>query len=413
MHWHRDTPWPTQCLIFMLAEGEPKMEAVRRVASRASAATEPTATRASIPLMDVLIRIVLIGALAVLCYQIFSPFLTLTVWSIILAVTLYPLHQRFASRIGRKQGLASAILIIVGLLLIITPVALLMNSFADSTRHFIGAAQQDKLAIPPPRAGVENWPVVGKRLHDAWSKAHADLPGFVRSLQPKIGQLAQKALGMVASIGTGLLLFLISFVVAGILMAYGESGAGVSRGVFVRVAGNTRGEKLFKLTTATIRAVASGVIGVAFLQATLIGLALLLAGVPAAGVLAVIALVLCIAQVPALIITLPAIIYIWSSGHYGTAAAIIHTILLLVTGIADNILKPMMLGRGVDVPMPVILLGALGGMASGGILGMFVGATLFAIGHQVFMMWVTEHPNSDPVVSKDEAIELGQVVAKT
>ena len=389
------------------------MEAARRVASVTSAATEPPATRASLPLMDLLIRITLIGALAILCYRIFSPFLTLTVWAIILAVTLYPLHQRLARKIGRKQGLASTILIIVGLLLIITPVALLMNSFADSTRHFIGAVQQGTLEIPPPRAGVENWPVVGKRLHGTWSKAHSDLPGFVRSMQPKIGQLAQRALGMVASIGMGLLLFLVSFVVAGILMAYGESGAGFSRGIFVRVAGATRGEALFKLTTATIRAVASGVIGVAFIQATLVGLALLLAGVPAPGVLAVIALVLAIAQLPALLITLPAIIYIWSSGHYSTAAAVTHTLILLVTGIADNILKPMMLGRGVDVPMPVILLGALGGMASGGILGMFVGATLFAIGHQVFMMWVSEHPNSDPVVLQDEAIELGHGVSTT
>jgi len=389
------------------------MEAVRKVASVTSAATEPSETRASLPLMDLLIRITLIGALAVLCYRIFSPFLTLTVWSIILAVTLYPLHQRFARRIGRKQGLASAILIIVGLLLIITPVALLLNSFADTTRNFIGAVQQDQLEIPPPRAGIENWPVVGKRLHGGWSKAHSDLPGFVRSMQPKIGQLAQRALGMVASIGMSLLLFLVSFVVAGILMAYGESGAGFSRGLFVRVAGATRGEALFKLTTATIRAVASGVIGIAFLQATLIGLALLFAGVPAAGVLAVIALVLCIAQVPALIVTLPAIIYIWSSGHYSTAAAITHTIILLVVGLADNVLKPLMLGRGVDVPMPVILLGALGGMATGGILGMFVGATLFAIGHQVFMIWVTENPNSAPEVLQNEAVELGQVAAKT
>ncbi|HKO63248.1 MAG TPA: AI-2E family transporter [Pyrinomonadaceae bacterium] len=389
------------------------MKAVPKVVSVTPAAPEPPATTASLPLMDVLIRITLLGALAILCYRIFSPFLTLTVWSIILAVTLYPLHQRFARRIGGKQGLASTILIVVGLLLIITPVALLLNSFADSTRYFISAVQQDKLDIPPPRAGIEHWPLVGRRLHDGWSKAHSDLPGFVRSMQPKIGQLAQRALGMVASIGTSLLLFLVSFVVAGILMAYGGSGEGFGRGLFVRVAGATRGESLFKLTTATIRAVASGVIGVAFIQATLVGLALLLAGVPAAGVLAVIALVLAIAQLPALLITLPAIIYIWTSGHYGTGMAITHTVILLLVGIADNILKPLMLGRGVDVPMPVILLGALGGMASGGILGMFVGATLFAIGHQVFMMWLNEKSNLDPVVSQAEAIELGQAAAKT
>jgi predicted PurR-regulated permease PerM len=367
--------------------------------------------RAPTPLMDILIRIVLVGALAVLCYQIFSPFLTLAVWSIILAVTLYPFHQWLARRV-RKQWLASTMLIIFGLLLIVTPVAWLLNSFADTTRNFIGAVQQNTLQLPPPRAGIENWPLVGKKLHAGWSKAHSDLPGFVQSMQPKIGDLAQRALAMVASIGKGLLLFLASFIVAGILMAYGEPAANASQGIFVRVAGAERGAALFNLTTATIRAVASGIIGVAFIQAILVGLALLLAGVPAAGVLALIVLVLAIAQLPAVIVTIPVIIYIWSSGQWGTGIAVVHTIILLVVGLADNVLKPLMLGRGVDVPMPVMLLGALGGMATGGILGMFVGATLFALGHQIFMRWVTENPDAETAVIQDEATEAGQAAAK-
>jgi len=369
--------------------------------------------RASTPMMDVLIRIVLIGALAILCYQIFSPFLTLTCWSVILAVTLYPFHQWLARRLGKKQWLASTLLIIVGLLLIIIPVALLLNSFADSTRHFIGAVQQNTLQIPPPREGIANWPLVGKKIYGGWSKAHTDLPGFVKSMQPKIGDLAQKALVMVASIGKGLLLFLASFIVAGILMAYGEPAANASRGIFVRVAGAEKGEAFVKLTTSTIRAVASGVIGVAFIQAILVGLALALAGVPAPGVLALIVLVLAIAQLPAALVSIPAIIYIWSSGQYSTGAAITHTIILLVVGLADNVLKPLMLGRGVDVPMPVMLLGALGGMASGGILGMFVGATLFALGHQIFMSWVADNPHSDPAALPNEAVEMGRAAAKT
>jgi predicted PurR-regulated permease PerM len=369
--------------------------------------------RASSPLPDVLIRATLIGLLAVLCYQVFSPFLTLMVWSVILAVTLYPLHQWLAHKVRGKQWLASTILVIVGLLLIITPMALLMNSFADSLRHFIGAVQQNTLTIPAPREGVEKWPLVGKQIHDVWSKAHTDLPELVRSMQPKIGELARKGVAIVASIGSGLLLFLLAFLVASILMAYGESGARGSWAIFVRVAGVARGEALAKLSTATIRAVALGVIGVAFIQATLIGMALLLAGIPAAGVLSAITLVLGIAQVPALIVTVPAIIYIWSSGDYGSAAAITHTIILLVTGMADNVLKPLMLGRGVDAPMPVILLGALGGMASGGILGMFVGATLLALGYQIFMGWVAGNPNSGPAVSHNEETGVGNIGPKT
>jgi len=350
-------------------------------------------------LLDVLIRAGLIGALAVLCYQVLSPFLTLMAWSIILAVTLYPLHQWLARRIGGKQGLASAMLVLVGVLVIITPTAVLMHSFADSVRQFIGAVQTNTLAIPAPRAGVAQWPIVGKQIHDTWAKAHADLPGFVQSLQPKIGELAQQALAIVASIGGSLLRFLGSFIIAGIVMAYGESGARSGRAMFRRVAGAARGEALAQLSTATIRTVALGVIGVAFMQAILVGLALLLADVPAPGVWSIVTLVLGIAQVPALLVTLPAIVYIWSSGEHGHAAASMHTIILLLTGMADNALKPLMLGRGVDAPMPVILFGALGGMASGGIVGMFVGATVLALGYQLFMGWVATHPDVDPEVS--------------
>ncbi|HEY7444099.1 MAG TPA: AI-2E family transporter [Vicinamibacterales bacterium] len=375
-----------------------EVNAISREVMQMTAIPPPDAEfeqRASSRLLNVLIRAGLIGALAVLCYQVLSPFLTLMVWSIILAVTMYPLHQWLAHRIGGRQWLASTLLVIVGVLLIVTPMALLMNSFADSVHHFIEAVQHNTLEIPAPRDGVEKWPIVGKRIHDIWSKAHADLPGLVQSMQPKIGDLARRALGMIASIGGGVLLFLASFLAAGIVMAYGESGARASRAIFYRIAGPARGEALAKLSTATIRAVALGVIGVAAIQAILIGLALLLAGISAAGVLSIIALVLGIAQVPALIVTLPVIVYIWSSGDYSNLAAIAYTIILILTGLSDNVLKPLMLGRGVDVPMPVILFGALGGMATVGIPGMFVGATLLALGYKVFMGWVDTDPDSE------------------
>ena len=139
---------------------------------------------------------------------------------------------------------------------------------------------------------------------------------------------------------------------------------------------------------------------VAFIQAIIVGLCLLLASIPFAGVLAVIVLVLGIAQVPALLVTLPAIAYIWMAGDYGTGEATLYTILLFVAGMTDNVLKPLMLGRGVDAPMPVILIGALGGMAVAGILGMFVGATLLALGYQIFMGWV--HTNPDALLGKEK-----------
>jgi predicted PurR-regulated permease PerM len=358
---------------------EPDYEFENRIASR---------------LLDVLIRAALIGVMAALCYVVFAPFLTLMVWALILAVTLYPLHRSLARKIGGRQGLAAMIVVVIGGLLIVTPAALLMNSFGSSVYDFVGAVQHNTLVIPAPPAGIEEWPIVGKKLNGVWSKAHSDLPGLVESMQPKVGELARKALSIVASIGVAMLQFIASFIVAGILMAYGEAGTRGSRAIFGRIAGSERGEYFAKLSTATIRAVAQGVIGIAFVQATLVGLALLVAHVPWAGVLAAITLVLSVAQVPALIVILPAIGYIWSSGNYSSGAAITYTILLGLSGMADNILKPLMLGRGVDAPMPVILLGALGGMATGGILGMFVGATLLALGYQIFMSWVATNPDS-------------------
>jgi predicted PurR-regulated permease PerM len=343
-------------------------------------------------LLEVLIRAGFIAVLAALCYVVFAPFLTLMVWAVILAVTLYPLHLRLARRVGGRQGLAATIVVIAGCLLIITPTALLLNSFGSSLHDLVRGVQDNTLVIPAPRERVKDWPIVGGKIYGVWSQAHSDLPSLVESMQPKIGELARKALAIVAGIGVGLLQFLASFIVAGILMAYGVAGARTSQAIFDRIMGIDRGEVFARLSTATIRAVALGVVGIAFIQAILVGLALLVAHVPWAGVLAAITLVLSIAQVPALIVTLPAIAYIWMSGNYGTGAAIAYTIALLVAGMADNVLKPLMLGRGVEAPMPVILLGALGGMATGGILGMFVGATLLALGYQIFMSWVATNP---------------------
>jgi predicted PurR-regulated permease PerM len=215
-------------------------------------------------------------------------------------------------------------------------------------------------------------------------------------MQLQLTELARNALEMVASIAGTVLLFLASFIIAGIIMAFGESGAAATRRIFGRIVGPLRGAEFARLSTATIRAVALGVLGVAFIQAIVVGIVMIVAGVPFAGVLAMVVLVLGIAQAPALLVTLPVIAWIWLSGNYGTAAAIAYSVLLFVAGMLDNVLKPLLLGRGVDAPMPVILLGALGGLASAGILGMFVGATLLALGYQIFMWWVAANPDTVP-----------------
>jgi len=341
-------------------------------------------------LLDVLIRAGLVLAMAVIVYRVFSPFLTLTVWALILAVTLYPLNCLIARRVKGRQGIAATLLVLLCIGLLVVPIAVLMNSLGDTIQDFITRVQTNALEIPPPPDRVAAWPFVGAKLHATWSRAHDDLPGLVQSLQPKIGELAKAGLTFVASIAGALLLFLASIVLAGIFMAFGEPAAQACQSIFQRLVGKERGEEFTNLSAATIRAVAQGVVGVALIQAILVGLCLLIASVPWAGALAAIVLVLGIAQVPAVIVTLPAIAYIWTSGTYDSVGAIVYTALLLVAGLADNVLKPLMLGRGVDVPMPVILVGALGGMAAAGIVGMFVGATLLALAYQLFKEWVAD-----------------------
>ena len=350
--------------------------------------------RWSARLLDVFIRAGLVLAMTMLCYKIFSPFLPLMLWALILAVTLYPIHRQIARRLGGKEGLAATLLVLVGIMLIVAPTSVLLSSLGDSTYELVNHVRDNTLRIPEPSPRVADWPIVGRKVHRLWSEMHSDLPVVVQSMQPKIGHLARQSLDIVAGTGSKVLQFLFSFILAGVIMAFGESGTKAAQVIFERIIGIDRGIGFAHLSTATIRTVAAGVLGIAAVQALLIGSALLLAGIPFAGILSLVALVFGIAQLPALLVTLPVIGYIWYSGDYGTGAAVGYTVLLLVCGTVDNVLKPLLLGRGVEAPMPVILLGALGGMATTGILGMFIGATLLALGYQIFMWWVANNPDA-------------------
>jgi predicted PurR-regulated permease PerM len=349
--------------------------------------------RLSRKLLDTFIRAGVIFVMAMLCYRIFSPFIALMAWSVILAVTLYPAHQRLARRMRGKQGLAATLLVLVGIVLIGVPTALLMASLGESLQHVVASMRDGSIKIPAPSAGVAAWPLIGERIHALWSQAYADLPGLIQSMQPHFRDLLRQTLEVVAGIAGGMLLFLFSFIVAGIIMAFGQSGARAVRAIFTRLLGARRGEEFAVLSTATVRAVALGVLGVAFIQAIVVGLVLLVAGVPFTGVLALVVLVIGIVQVPALVVSLPVIVYIWASGSYGGTAAVTYTVLLLIAGSLDNFLKPLLLGRGVAAPMVVVLLGALGGLASSGLLGMFVGATFLTLSYQSFMWWVANSPD--------------------
>lgn len=339
--------------------------------------------------IDLFIRIGLVGFLAVYCYHIFEPFIGLMLWSVILAVALNPLHALMTRRMGGKSGRAATLLILAILLGVLIPTARLAFSFADSTTELIRGMQSGTLQVPAPNASVQEWPIVGENLYSLWSTAHTDLGSLVTKYEPKIREFSKQALEYAASVGTAIVMFLVSLVLAGILMAHGESGHASAKAIASRMAGRAKGEALVDLSTATIRAVAQGVIGIACGQALLMGAGFMLAGIPAAGILALLVLLLGILQIPAMLISLPAILYVFYTQD-STPVAILFTVYILVAGSMDNILKPLLLGRGVDAPMPVILLGALGGMATGGIIGLFLGSVMLALGYQLFMAWVYE-----------------------
>ena len=340
-------------------------------------------------LMDVLIRVGVLAVLVVWISRVIDPFVSLLLWALILAVTLYPLHQMLAQRIGGRQGRAATLLVLAGLLLIGVPTVMLGSSFAGQVHDLHTAFREGGVSIEPPAASVAEWPVVGEQVYEAWSEAASDLPAFLEKLQPQLGNFSKFLLAQAASTAGAVALFLVSLIVAGIMMAYGRSGSDAMLRILRRLTGETKGPRIHKLATATTRSVASGVLGVAFIQAILLGLGFLWAGIPGAGILAIVALVLGIAQVPALVVSIPAIAYIWWSGD-ASLGNILVTIYLIAATLADNVLKPMLLGRGVDAPMPVILLGAIGGMVAAGIIGLFIGAVVLAVGYQVFMAWVDE-----------------------
>jgi predicted PurR-regulated permease PerM len=279
---------------------------------------------------------------------------------------------------------------------------MLGGSFARHVHDAYTAFENNTVSIKQPDPAVADWPLVGKRVYSAWSLAADNLPAFLKNNQAQLKNISKRAFSAAANTAGSVLLFLGALIIAGIMMAYGESGSQVMQRIFYRLTDPVTGPRLQSLSTATVRSVATGVIGVAFIQALLLGVGFIVASIPAAGVLAVVVMLLGIVQLPAAIISLPAIGYLWWSGDASTTSNIIYTIYLLVAGLADNVLKPLLLGRGVEAPMPVILLGALGGMVSGGIIGMFVGAVLLAVGYQVFMDWVD-------TVEEGTSAEPGQI----
>ncbi|MDF3888755.1 AI-2E family transporter [Cupriavidus basilensis] len=351
-------------------------------------------------MLDVLIRAGLIAVLVVFCFQIFRPFFDLLVWSLILAITLYPLQVKLSPMLGNKDGRTATLIVLVVIGIIMVPTYLLGVAMAESVENGMTLVKSGEFKVPPPAESVASWPLVGKQLYAFWMQAATDLTGLVMKLSPQIKDFSLVLLGAAAGLGKGLLIFVFALIIAGIIMAFGEEGSRSAVQIASRIFNPEKGPQVTALCTSTIRAVAQGVVGIAFIQMLLIGVGFVLKGVPAAGLLALGVLLLGIMQLPATLITVPVIVFVIAT-EGASVATIVFSIYVFVAGLADNVLKPLLLGRGVDVPMPVVLIGALGGMVSGGVIGLFIGPVMLAVGYQLFWQWVEDqYQGSGPADQK-------------
>lgn len=337
--------------------------------------------------LDSVIRIVVLAVLVIWAFFLIRPFLTPVIWGVILAVATEPFISKVAERMGGRKKLASILFVLVIITALIIPTVILIGSSVESVQNITEDYQEQTLVVPGPPATVADWPFIGEKVYKAWNLASVNLESAIKVY----GDQIKKLLGAVlSSLGGGvgtLFMVIISTCIAGVFLTTSEKSAQIARRVITRIAGE-RGPEITDLATATIRGVMQGVIGVAVIQAVLSGIGLVLAGVPAAGLWVMLVLVLAISQLPPIIVLGPIAIFLFSSAS--TTTAVIFLVYALIVSASDGILKPLLMGRGVDIPMLVILIGAIGGMMFSGIIGLFVGGVVLAIMYTLFMAWMDE-----------------------
>jgi len=358
--------------------------------------TTPERAPSLLGMLDAVFQIALVGLLIFACSRIILPFVGIMLWSVILAVMLYPLHQRLVTRVGNRW---SATLIgLVSVVLMLVPLVTVVTSLGSSILAFVSGLQDHTLTLPPPPAWLSDLPLVGHKLTDMWTLVAMNMPAALAKYGKMLGGVASSLASFAGGLAAGQLSFVLSFAVAAILIAYGNSATIFASRLLERITGSkAQGPRLVAMTAATIRGVAVGVVGVAVIQSLLIGAGFFAIGLSSAGVLTLVVLLFAIVQVPAVLVTLPVMAYVLATQP--TTPAIVFLIWTILAGLSDNILKPLMLGRGLEVPMPVILIGVIGGMLADGLLGLFIGPVLLAVGYVLLNEWL----QYDPVVGKLQA----------
>jgi len=337
--------------------------------------------------VEAAIRIGILLLIFIWSLQIIRPFVSIVLWAVILAVAIYPLYAGLAKRLGGRGKLASFLITLALLAVLLVPTWKFFGATIEEAREVAARAEAGTLRVPPPAEGVRDWPLIGERTYAFWDGASRDLEATLERKQPELASAGKWALSSLAGLAGTVLQFLISILIAGVLLSTGEKGRAFSVKFVTRLAG-PQGEDFVRLTVATIRSVFQGVLGIALIQSALAAIGMLVLGVPGAMIWALLVMILAVIQLPPILVLGP--VMVWAFATQSTVAAVIFLVYGLIVSFSDTLLKPLLLGRGVDVPMLVILLGAIGGMIMSGIIGLFVGAIVLAVAYQLMMAWLEQ-----------------------
>ena len=337
--------------------------------------------------IETTIRIALLAALASWCFLIVKPFLIPVIWGIIITVASYPAYHWLALKLNDSSKLAATLYTLCLLALIIVPSILLAETLVESIQTLAGKIMAGKVNIPLPPENIASWPIVGESLDNFWRLASTNLSTALQQIAPYLKEVAGWLLSIATGTGLTILQFIISIIISGVLLVNADAGSRAARKFSCRLSGD-RGIEFVTLAENTIRSVVRGILGVALIQSLLAGLGFLFAGVPGAGLWALLCLMLAVVQIGIAPITLPVAIYLFSYADTFTAVAFL--IWIIPVSLLDNFLKPILLSRGVSTPMAVIFVGAIGGFMASGLIGLFTGAVIFSLSYDLFMLWLNE-----------------------
>ena len=341
--------------------------------------------------LEVSIHVGLAILLAAACLLILRPFVPLLAWGIIIAVAAYPGFKKVERKLGSRRVTAAVLFTLALLAILILPVFFLADSLVGGVQSLTAHFKTGTAIIPPPPASIGGWPIIGAPLRNGWLLASRDLTELLKEFAPQIKAAIPGVLSATAGLGSTVLQLLLSIIVSGVLLANAQAAYELTRSLADRLFGE-RGLEYQQLVGSTIRSVTFGIIGVAVIQSAFAALGFLIVGMPAFGLWAAIFLVAAVLQFGALVM-IPAVIYVFATAT--TTKAVIFLVWCIIVGLMDNILKPILLGRGAAVPMAVVFLGAIGGFLAMGIIGLFVGAIVLSVGYKLFLAWLSNSPTFD------------------